>query len=429
VEKERFTGRSADEFKDYLSGKSDRTRIIYTQGLEKFLEHYDMDTEELYNQYIQDLKSQDRRDKARIGKMVTRLMVEMQSRGYSGSYVSEIKKGVNAFFKANAEELIYTKGKSVIDKSTNGKDRMTKEHLRTILDATGNMRNKSIITMGKDTGLRVSDLANIRTKHVIDAIREDRDFHTFEIEIEKTTSETGVKANPVMGPDAMKYLRLWWKERARYGGGEGPDDYLYCMIEDKPEHVRDGKTISVQRKGDPLSSHAISGMVYRLIKKAGLGDENISAHSMRKFHETELGRKVKDTWIDKMTGRAEGYKGAYIKPDSEELITEYKKGYDEISLMPKSEISELEIKKMTAIESIRWMEIPEDIKNNMIEQITNCRSLEQLTEVREDIIKRTYKKVDKKVAVISENELENHLNHGWVYVGTTPSGKCIIKRE
>lgn len=426
MEKERLAGRSHDEFDYYLSGKAERTQIIYRRGLLKFLEHYDTNTEALYNQFIQDLKSQDRRDRARVGKMVTRLMVELQKQGYSGSYVSEIKKGINAFFKANAEDVIYTRGKSVIDKSTNGKDRMTREHLLTLLDATGSMRNKSIITMGKDTGLRVSDLANIRVGHVIDAIRDERGFHTFEMGVEKTTGETGVKANPVFGPDAMKYLKLWWKERERYGCGEDPDDYLYCTVEDKPEHMRGGKLISGQSKGDSLNPHAISVMVYRLIRKAGLGDENISAHSMRKFHETELGRKVKDTWIDKMTGRAEGYKGVYIKPDADDLIAEYRTGYNEISLEPRTEINELEVRKIMTIEEIETWPISEEDKATMIETVRRCLSIDGLRQTKDTL--RMGRTGEKEVLLVSEDELPNHLSHGWDYVGATPNGKCIIRR-
>jgi len=169
-------------------------------------------------------------------------------------------------------------------------------------------------------------------------VEDDADFHTFEIDIVKTTKETGVKANPVFGPDAMKYLRLWLKERAKYGCDH---DYLYCTIEDKPS----------QHKGEPLSSHAISTMIYRLVQKAGLGDENISAHSMRKFHETKLQNGgVADIRIDQMTGRAEGYKGAYDKPDEDELIGPYSRAYNELSIYESA--TPLQIRKTTTLDSM-----------------------------------------------------------------------------
>ena len=262
--------------------------------------------------------------------MVTDFMIELQEQGYSANYVKEVKKGVSAFFKANAEDVVYI-SRGLKDESSNGKERATKEHLRALIDATGSVRNKSLITVGKDTGLRVSDLSNIRVKHVKDAIEKDLEFHTFEIEIVKTTSRGGIRGNPCIGPDAMKYLKKWWVERERYGCTEGPEDFLYCKVEDKPEHVRGGKVIPGQRKGDPITAQTITQMLSRLIKKAGI-TENISAHSMRKFNETKLGAEIPSGWIDKMTGRAEGYKGPYEKPDSEELLTRYKKAYPSLQL-------------------------------------------------------------------------------------------------
>jgi len=35
----------------------------------------------------------------------------------------------------------------------------------------------------------------------------------------------------------------------------------------------------------------------------------------------------------------------------------------------------------------------------------------------------------KEVTVISEEEVENHLNHGWTFVSILPSGKILIRRS
>jgi hypothetical protein len=284
------------------------------------------------------------------------------------------------------------------------------------------MRNKSIITIGKDTGLRVSDIANIRVKHVIDAIKENREFHTFEIEVEKTTKETGVKANPVIGPDTIKYLRLWWKERAKYGCGENPEDYLYCVVEDKPEHTRAGKVIPEQHRGDPLDSPAISTMIYRLIKKAGLEVKNISAHSMRKFHETMLqAGHVPDMWIDRMTGRAEGYKGGYVKPDEKQLIEAYRPAYSQLSLTP-MEISEVERRKQNVLDTVKLLGWSEEKIESLKKSLDGRMTLEQIG-------KRIKELTEKEQAIVEEKDLSNHLSHGWKFVSCLSNGKCIIEKS
>jgi len=189
-------------------------------------------------------------------------------------------------------------------------------------------------------------------------------------------------------------------------------------------------------QNDPVHGYDHIYRVYmlalRLAESEGADVEIVKAavllHDINEFHETELGRKVKDTWIDKMTGRAEGYKGAYVKPDSDELIAEYRNGYNEISLTPKSGISEIEILKTIKKEEIRRLGLSKEIETKACEEIDTIADIDKLRTQSEAIIKRIKEGTDKKVIVISESDLENHLNHGWIYVGVTPSGKCIIKR-
>jgi len=55
-------------------------------------------------------------------------------------------------------------------------------------------------------------------------------------------------------------------------------------------------------------------------------------------------------------------------------------------------------------------------------------TLEQFQKRISEIMSEKQKREENKVTVIDEKDLENHLNHGWVFVGNTPSGKCIIKQ-
>ena len=83
-----------------------------------------------------------------------------------------------------------------------------------------------------------------------------------------------------------------------------------------------------------MSSTALASMMDNLIKKAGLENRNISAHSLRKTHQTQLAAGgVPESWIDKMTGRKTGgSKGVYVKPDEFQLIEKYKKAYSNLSI-------------------------------------------------------------------------------------------------
>lgn len=331
MDKERFTGRSWQEWDYALSLLADGTRRNYTNGMMRFLEAYDLDTEELYQMHYENTRSEDPRDSKKVPRMVGRLMKKLIDSGeLMGSTSKHIYDGVSSFFRSNV--LPFDMKGEMPEIIKEGKDRMTKDQIRTLLDATGSYRNKSIITMMKDTGLRESDIVQMRVKHVLPIIKkENKEFHSFTIRQEKTNR----KADPVFGPDATKYLRLWWKERENYGIGENPDDHVFCIVEDKPSSTsKTGITRRETKAGDPLKPGGVANMIYHLIRKTGLQGSNISGHSLRKFHETQLGAgSLSDAWIDVMTGRIRsGSKKLYTKPDEDQLIRLYSKAYRELSL-------------------------------------------------------------------------------------------------
>lgn len=403
--KERLSGRSWEEWEFELKGKAIGTQKNSLRGIKKFLDHYDLTTEELFEMHRVNLKSDDPRDGKKVPKMAVRLVHEyIDNRGLRPSSAMNILNSVRSFFKANMLPFVVNGNLPDLDKR--GKERMTREQIKMLLDATGSYRNKSIITMAKDTGLRCCDIAEIRVKHILPIIEERKDFHTFTIKQQKTK----LNASPVCGKDAVKYLRLWWKDRAKYNLSVDPEAYLYCMVETVAGYVRtSGKAVSEVKAGDPLRPQAISNMVYNLIRKAGLDKKNISAHSLRKFHETALqAGRVPDPWIDKTTGRkTPGSKGVYTKPSEEQLLQYYKEAYEFLSL---------EQEQVTAEEIRRIEGELEILKQNQFELSEQNREYQRLfAEVLAD--GEVKQKAFEKLAEISLNPPR-----------FTPTGKTRRKR-
>ena len=340
----KFVGRSYDEFTDSLIGKAESTKKLYTKALAKFLDWADMDTEQLFQQHWDNTRSDDPRDSKIIPRKVTDYMRYLhEEQGKAPSTCDQVKKAVSKFFEANS--VLFKVNGDAIKITYKGKERVTKEQIRTLIAATSNLRNQSIIMFLKDSGLRIGDLCHIQVKHVIDAIRLQKEFHTFSIRQEKT----GLFADPVLGPECIQYLRMWWNARTQYGCSEDPEAFVYCSLENKPDiTTKKGIKRKGTKIGDQVKSGTLSSVFDRLVKKTGLNKENISAHSLRKYHQTQCqAGGIPDTWINVMTGRkTSGSVRAYVKPDSDQLLSFYIEAYDKLAISSDTSRKELEIVKL-----------------------------------------------------------------------------------
>ena len=208
-----------------------------------------------------------------------------------------------------------------------GKDRASINQIMTLMDGTTNLRNKSLITMLKDSGLRSGDACLIQFKHIRHILENaDLKWYTFEIEQEKMTDKTGHYANPVIGYDAIRYLLLYVEWMNQKGLDTSDDAYVYVSTED-----RWYKGV-LKPAGSQISSASVAA-VFSWIKERLEISANISAHSLRKNHHSTLEyAKVPLNWITKMQGRDIGNStGPYSKPNPDELIAHYKIAYPELS--------------------------------------------------------------------------------------------------
>lgn len=337
-EMERKMGRSWAEYENWLEYKSSNTVRQYVPAFEKFLEWIDLDTEGLYDFHVQKLKSEDLRDRKNLPRKVREYQrILMVEKGFAITTVKTVEKAVRGFFEANelpfsmnGESLSVWAEKQGLDLAIKGSEKVTREELKLLLEMTNNYRDKSIITFLKDSGLRVSDLVDLKIGDIRSAL-DGREFFTWTMRIKKTRRY----ADPCLGPDAIRYLKLWMDKRPDYGLSNDDDDLLYVALERKSGYLNTstGKTIKTTEVGDSLSSRSFATIFYNVVKRAGL-KRRISAHSTRKFLQTELEYGgMPPEWVDKLTGRkTPGTSGIYRKPNPAQLIDLYSKAYHRISL-------------------------------------------------------------------------------------------------
>jgi hypothetical protein len=127
-----------------------------------------------------------------------------------------------------------------------------------------------------------------------------------------------------------------------------------------------------------------------------------------------------------MQGRkGEGTGGIYTKPEPEQLIKMYQKGYSELRLFGRENID-----KTLADILVRQAEIA-GAPTDKIKAIRALFDTGKMTigQLGDQLFKLMSKPQKTETTTVEEKTLTNHLNHGWEYIGATPSGKCIIRRS
>ncbi len=310
---------------DQLNTKAQGTRWTYLHWFSKFLARYEVpDAEALYRMKLEDLKSEDTRDRLRVEAMAKTMMFEEIKNGYKPKTVAHLVKSLKSFF--DAQNLPFSikpgdmpKGESI------GRRLILKDQIAAVFDSVGaenKLRNRALIMMLKDSGLRISDVAALtvesyKTAQIVTNTAGEpfKVFDTFQ------TIKCKVNANIHIGPEAVKAVDLYLAHR----GDIRPDSPLF-----------------VDREGKTMSNPALSEQFRRLCRH--VKGTRLGAHSFRKFHTTQLESSgMAQNWIKKLQGKSlDQSTGSYSRPEETgELSTQYITSYDKLRLFGEADISQL----------------------------------------------------------------------------------------
>jgi integrase len=338
-----LSGESWEYFQSKLKNRNPETAKVYDRYMRRYLTDTNTSPDEFYNYVKSHLESEDRR---KIGKLenefidyYTSLITEQ---GFHIQTVLNYENSILAFLEANylkdrIQFRIKFNGKMKQNYprsfTNNGKDKAEIDEIKRLVTYMSNPRNISAVLTMRDTGLRVSDIANLQIKHIQPIIDDlSLRWYTFEITpIKNLKQDTPLPANPVMGYESIEALRIWLNYRVnKYGlSNSDPDSYVYCAIYNYPATEKRSET----KIGNKIIASAFSRMMRHERTKAGIENE-ISPHSLRKTHSTNLiGGGVPERWVNVMIGKkGQGSQGFYQKPNRTELIEVYEKAYPQLSL-------------------------------------------------------------------------------------------------
>lgn len=273
----RLVGETWKYMKIELSKRSTNTQYKYLTYLTMYLDENQTDTDKLYNEVKRHLLDDDQR-KIMLWESEVNEYLNNKMRGigvtksWKRNTVAFMEKALNAFIAANrlAYRYKFAADASLIESRdtrhlflTESAPPITHEETKRLIEISGSPRDHSIFMMAKDSGLRISDVADMRICDVKPVLEDNSiQFYTWEaIPHKGSTNGEIYPANPVIGRDAIKYLRRWVNYARRKYGAFDPlrdDDYLYFKLK-----TREGgkwEPTSVGNR-EPLDSGGIGNII------------------------------------------------------------------------------------------------------------------------------------------------------------------------
>jgi len=344
-------------WKHKLATLAENTRIGYIRYFRKFIDFVGINPDELREmKYLEDSECKPW-ERQKVENLVREFLRHEEERGLScGTRVTEIL-AISHFFKANGLKLNldssdYPRGCGF------GSKIPTHEEIRRIVDALEDIRLKAFVLMLKDTGLRSSDVLNLKWNE----IKEYSDgFYGFKV----ITKKKGVPARAFFGHETANVLKLLREKRLK-----GTD-----KIPPEPEHELLNHPVFATyiNPSKPMERRFIHKKFYKVTKLLGL--EDITLHGLRKFWEQNF--HTEHPAIKKQfNGRtlSDDERAYYLKTD-EELLEIYKSQYPNLEIFTENKaVQELRLELQKAYLTIS--ELKAELEKTRKESITIPELLE-----------------------------------------------------
>ncbi len=280
------------------------TQQSYKRYLNRYLDHVGLSAEELYEWQKRLLDDGDPRTNREVARSVAEFMRLMISKGSAPGTSVVVVNAVKSFMLANSLTFPIRKTDLPVVR-TQGSNVVTLEQIREIYDSVPNRykaRNRALIMVLKDSGLRASDVSNISVENYLAAKLLETEKGSFRVLKPLSTQKTGEVAFVHLGPEAVKDV----------------DNYLGGRV---------SGPLFLDRDGLAMSSNAVSMVIRRNVAWVD-HIEKVSAHSFRKTHRTLLEARIPESYVKKLQGKSTD---SYIHPEQTgELTKAYIENYDAI---------------------------------------------------------------------------------------------------
>jgi len=300
---------------DVLNYKSDRTQRLYLKDFDTFLILSKYTPENLFNDYRDQLENPKPLTSGKVQGVLKSVMEQEENRGLSKNTTVGIYKAVRSYFstfgeslrvpfklRKEAVKLVPYKPASIYAKT---------EQIRRIIKNTS-PRNIALVMVLKETGLRRSDVVNLRVSEIRDCIIAEVSF----CHITVYTRKEGVNAYTSLGEEALNAVREYLEFRDRKGLDS---EYLFVNLEGS-------------KKNQKLHPASVGAIFAHLQETTGI--DNLTPHSLRRFCiNTLIASGMASEYVNYHVGKTVK-ESAYIDP--RDTHSEFVKHYDSLRVFKPS---------------------------------------------------------------------------------------------
>ncbi len=290
-----------------------------------------------------------------IESEITQQIVEMKNAGSSYSTVSVHLAALYHFFSINDVIINRKKLSKFLGEQENKYEyrSYTHDEISSLLSLCDE-RGKAIVLLMTSTGMRVGALPSLRLRHLTRYDLEDGKY-VYRIQVYATSRKDSYFT--FCTPECAKAIDNYLSYRKRVDrslvqdmntGNWGPDDtYLFTKLFDIDESILPSNS---ELHKEPMSAVGLRAYIVKKLKKLNLRKEwlvteNSSVyrashknelhpcHSFRIFAITNMQRsKIDKTVREMLVGHSIGLDSAYYKPSDGEILQEYLKAIDSLTI-------------------------------------------------------------------------------------------------
>jgi integrase len=316
--------------------------------VESFLKWRGYGYEDFYQEYYSAAQSADPRDLAAMNSNIVGFYKELRGRGLSSGYAKNHVGVVAGFLQENGLAVNFTKAqrREMSRKPSAFKDNWTREEIRQLLAATTSPRNQAIIHCLKDTGMAVGDLADLNVGDLKAALDNGDKFAV----IEYVRNKTEERGSPCFGFESLEAIRCWLSWRAEKGYSCGPGSPLFILLQ---KHQGGGKYSENElSRGIRMNGKAVTVMIIKVIRRAGLTGKRLSAHCFRIYNASALESSgVNKNLVYRIQARQIPDSGRVYSKG--EVLSSYSKAYENLAVGPKPQIIEIQDSRVAKLEEAR----------------------------------------------------------------------------
>jgi len=255
---------SVQEFLDSLPSKG--TKKVYKMGLKKFFEWYGKTPDQVLQERKDDLTQRPDEDlvtyknrAANYTKIIERFHTHLLNQGYKINTAKSLTNGIRQLFRYYQMDIKVRNGSSLNRTvKTQRNFPLTIEHVRKMY-TVANFRERVILSMATDLGLRVSDFLKIKKQDLPDLSLEAP------ISFDVMSEKEDVIARGFLSQETVELLKKYIKTLPK------DNSYLFPSSQNKPK---------------PISRTQIGNLLKDLAQKAGLKINNgksLTFHCFRKM--------------------------------------------------------------------------------------------------------------------------------------------------